>query len=240
MRRSKRYKKLIASYDKGKRYDPKEAISLIKKMASAKFDETVEVAIRLGVDPRKSDQMVRGSILFPHGIGKEKKVLVFAEGEALYEAEEAGADWVGGQEFIEKIEKGWLECDAIVAIPEMMPKIGKLGKILGPRGLMPTPKSGTVTKEVGKAVKEIKQGKVDFKVDQGGIIHIPIGKASFEESKLYENLIELLNKVWSLKPPSAKGQYLKSISISTTMGPGIKIDPNYVRREIIAGGVKWG
>lgn len=235
MKRSNRYKKITESYSKGERYGIEEAVSKIKEMASANFDETVEVAFKLGVDPKKADQMIRGTILLPHGTGKERKVLAFAEGEAQVEAEEAGADWVGGQDFVEKIEKGWLECDAIVAVPEMMPKIGKLGKILGPRGLMPTPKNGTVTKDIGQAVKEIKQGKVNFKVDQGGNLHVPIGKASFEEKQIFENFVELLSKIWSLKPSSAGGQYLKGVALSTTMGPGVKIDPNFARKEVIAG-----
>jgi large subunit ribosomal protein L1 len=235
MKRSKRYKKLDASYSKEKKCGVKEAFSKIKEMASAKFDETVEVAVKLGVDPKKADQMIRGTILLPHGTGKAKKVLAFVEGELQVEAEKAGADWVGGQEYVEKIGKGWLECDAIVAVPEMMPKIGKLGKILGPRGLMPTPKTGTVTKDIGQAVKEIKKGKVNFKVDQGGNLHVPIGKASFEEKKLYENFVELIDKIMSLKPSSAGGQYLKGIALSTTMGPGIRIDINFLRKEVIAG-----
>jgi len=235
MKRSKRYNKLSASYSKEKELEVKEAVNKIKEMASAKFDETVEVAVKLGVDPKKADQMIRGSILLPHGSGKDKKVLAFVEGELQIEAEKAGADWVGGQEFVDKIEKGWLECDAIVAVPEMMPKIGKLGKILGPRGLMPTPKNGTVTKDIGQAVKEIKQGKVSFKVDQGGNLQVPIGKASFEENNLYENFVELVRKIWSLKPASAGGQYLKGITLSSTMGLGLKIDTNYVRKEIILG-----
>lgn len=235
MKRSKRYKKLDDSYSKETKYNIKEAVSKIKEMASAKFDETVEVAVKLGVDPKKADQMVRGTIMLPHGTGKEKKVLAFVEGELQVDAEKAGADWVGGQDFVEKIEKGWLECDAIVAVPEMMPKIGKLGKVLGPRGLMPTPKNGTVTKDIGQAVKEIKQGKVNFKVDQGGNLHIPIGKASFDEKQILENFVELLDKIWSLKPSSAGGQYLKGIAISTTMGPGVKIDTNFVRKEVISG-----
>jgi large subunit ribosomal protein L1 len=226
MKRSKRYKEVSVSRSGEEKSGVKEAITKIKKMASAKFDETVEVAVKLGVDPKKADQMVRGTILLPHGTGKEKKVLAFAEGEQQVEAEKAGADWVGGQEFVEKIEKGWLECDAIVAVPEMMPKIGKLGKILGPRGLMPTPKTGTVTKNIGQAVQEIKKGKVNFKVDQGGNLHVPIGKSSFEENKLYENFNELIEKIWSAKPSSAGGQYLKGIAISTTMGPSVKIDTN--------------
>ncbi len=226
MKRSKRYKEISASRSREEKSEIKEAITKIKKMASAKFDETVEVAVKLNVDPKKADQMVRGTILLPHGTGKEKKVLAFAEGEQQVEAEEAGADWVGGQDFVEKIEKGWLECDAIVAVSEMMPKIGKLGKILGPRGLMPTPKTGTVTKNIGQAVQEIKKGKVNFKVDQGGNLHVPIGKASFEDNKLYENFKELIDKIWSVKPSSAGGQYLKGVAISTTMGPSVKIDTN--------------
>jgi large subunit ribosomal protein L1 len=235
MKRSKRYKKVDDSYSKETKYSIKEAVSKIKEMASAKFDETVEVAVKLGVDPKKADQMVRGTIMLPHGTGKEKKVLAFVEGELQVEAEKAGADWVGGQDFVEKIEKGWLECDAIVAVPEMMPKIGKLGKVLGPRGLMPTPKNGTVTKDIAQAVKEIKQGKVNFKVDQGGNLHIPIGKASFDEKQIFENFVELLDKILSLKPSSAGGQYLKGIAISTTMGPGVKIDTNIIRKEVISG-----
>jgi large subunit ribosomal protein L1 len=235
MKRSKRFRKLSDSYSKEEKCGIKEAVKKIKEMASAKFDETVEMAVKLGVDPKKADQMIRGTILLPHGTGKEKKVLAFVEGELQVEAEKAGADWVGGQELVEKIEKGWLECDAIVAIPEMMPKIGKLGKILGPRGLMPTPKNGTVTRDIGQAIKEIKQGKVNFKVDQGGNLHIPIGKASFEEKQIFENIVELLSKIWSLKPSSAGGQYLKGVVLSTTMGPGVKIDTNFVRKEMIAG-----
>jgi large subunit ribosomal protein L1 len=235
MHRSKRYKKLSDSCSKENKCGLKEAVSRIKEMASAKFDETVEVALKLGVDPKKADQMVRGTIMLPHGTGKEKRVLAFAEGEAQVAAEKAGADWVGGQEFVEKIEKGWLECDAIVAVPEMMPKIGKLGKVLGPRGLMPTPKTGTVTKDIGQAVKEIKQGKVNFKVDQSGNLHVPVGKASFDEKQIFENIVELLEKVWNLKPASAGGQYLKGIALSTTMGPGIRVDINLVRKEMIAG-----
>jgi len=226
MKRSKRYKKINSSRSREERFEIREAIAKIKEMASAKFDETVEVAVKLGVDPKKTDQMVRGTILLPHGTGKEKKVLAFAEGEQQVEAEEAGADWVGGQDFVEKIEKGWLECDAIVAVPEMMPKIGKLGKILGPRGLMPTPKTGTVAKNIAQAIKEIKKGKVNFKVDQGGNVHVPIGKVSFEESKLCENFNELIDKIWSSKPSSTGGQYLKGVAISTTMGPSVKIDTN--------------
>ena len=235
MKGSKRYQKLSSSYSKETIFEVKESLNKIKELASAKFDETVEAAIKLAVDPKKADQMIRGSILLPHGSGKEKKVLAFAEGESQVEAEKAGADWVGSQDFVEKIEKGWLECDAIVAVPEMMPKIGKLGKVLGPRGLMPTPKNGTVTKDIGQAVKEIKQGKVNFKVDQGGNVQVPIGKASFNETDLYDNFVELVKKVWSLKPSSVGGQYLKGITLSSTMGPGLKLDINHIKKDIILG-----
>lgn len=235
MNRSKRYQNLSSSYSKETLFKVKDSLNKIKEMASAKFDEAVEAAIKLDVDPKKADQMIRGSILLPHGSGKAKKVLAFAEGESQVKAEEAGADWVGSQDFVDKIEKGWLECDAIVAVPEMMPKIGKLGKVLGPRGLMPTPKNGTVTKDIGQAVKEIKQGKVNFKVDQGGNVQVPIGKASFKENDLYENFVDLIKKIWSLKPSSVGGQYLKGITLSSTMGPGLKIDINHVKKDIIVG-----
>jgi large subunit ribosomal protein L1 len=235
MKRSKRFEKLSSSYNKETLFNVKESLNKIKEMASAKFDETVEASIKLAVDPKKADQMIRGAILLPHGSGKEKKVLAFAEGESQVEAERAGADWVGSQDFVEKIEKGWLECDAIVAVPEMMPKIGKLGKVLGPRGLMPTPKNGTVTKDIGQAVKEIKQGKVNFKVDQGGNVQVPIGRVSFEENALYENFVDLVKKIWNLKPSSVGGQYLKGITLSSTMSPGLKIDINQVKKDIILG-----
>lgn len=233
MKRSKRYRELLNTYDKREKSSVREAIQRVSNLSSAKFDETVELAVELGVDPRKSDQMIRGSVVLPNGSGQEKKVLVFAEGESQVEAEDAGADWVGGDEFVLKIENGWLECDAIVAIPEMMPKIGKLGKILGPRGLMPTPKNKTVTRDIATAVKEIKMGKVDFKVDRGGNLNLPIGKASFKEDELYENFMEVIKVIWSIRPPSASGAYLKGITLSTTMGPGIKVDVNQVRNELI-------
>jgi len=233
MKRTKRYKELQNSYDKSIKYPVREAIHQVLALASAKFDETIELAVELGVDPRKSDQMVRGSVVLPEGSGKEKKVLVFAEGELQVEAESAGADWVGGDEFIEKIEGGWLDCDAIIALPEMMPKIGKLGRILGPRGLMPTPKNGTVTRDIGEAVREVKKGKINFKVDRGGNLHLPIGKASFEEDKLYENFLEVIRAIWSQRPPSASGAYIHGITLSPTMSPGVKVDVNQVRNEII-------
>jgi len=233
MKRSKKYKELLSKYDKTKKFSLKEAIGHLINLKSAKFDETVELAVELGVDSRKSEQMIRGSVVLPHGSGREKKVLVFAEGETQVEAEEVGADWVGSEEFIKKIENGWLECDAIVATPEIMPKIGKLGKILGPRGLMPTPKNKTVTRDIAQAVKEIKKGKIDFKIDKGGNIHLPLGKASFKEDELYENFMEVIKIIWNLRPASASGAYFKGITISTTMGPGVKVDVNQVRNELI-------
>ncbi|MCK4421160.1 50S ribosomal protein L1 [candidate division WOR-3 bacterium] len=233
MKRSRRYEGLRNQFDKSNRYPIEEAIKEVRKLATAKFDETIELSVNLGVDPRKSDQMVRGSVVLPKGSGKERKVLVFAEGELQVKAEEAGADWVGGEEFVKKIEDGWLECDAVVSVPEMMPKIGKLGRILGPRGLMPTPKDGTVTRDIGAAVEEIKKGKINFKVDKSGNLHIPIGKASFKEEDLYENFSEAIRKIWSLRPPSASGVYIYSIILSSTMGPGVKVDTQQVRNEII-------
>lgn len=233
MKRSKKYKELLSKYDKTKKFSIREAISHLSNLKSAKFDETVDLAVELGVDSRKSEQMIRGSVVLPHGSGKEKKILVFAEGETQVEAEEAGADWVGSEEFIQKIEDGWLECDSIVATPEIMPKIGKLGKILGPRGLMPTPKNRTVTRDIAQIVKEIKRGKIDFKIDRGGNIHLPLGKVSFKEDELYENFMEVIKIIWSLKPLSATGIYLKGITLSATMGPGVKVDVNQVRNELI-------
>lgn len=233
MKRSNRYQKLRDSYNKENTFELEEASSKVLELATANFDETIEIAIELGVDPRKSDQMVRGSVVLPNGSGREMKVLAFAEGELQIEAEEAGADWAGSDEYVEKIEDGWLECDAIVAAPEMMPKIGKLGRILGPRGLMPTPKNGTVTRDIGEAVKEIKRGKLSFKVDKNGNLHIPVGKASFDSEAIRENILEVIRKVWSLKPLSASGAYIKGITLSPTMGPGVKIDVNQIRNDII-------
>lgn len=215
-------KKLV---DRGRLYEPNEAISLVKKTATAKFDETVEVALRLGVDPRHADQQVRGSVVLPHGTGKTRRVLVFAKGDKAREAEEAGADIVGAEELVEKIQDGWLEFDVAIATPDMMGVVGKLGRILGPRGLMPNPKAGTVTMDVARAVKEVKAGKIEFRVDKAGIIHAPIGKVSFDEEKLRENFQALVEAVVKAKPPAAKGQYIKSISLSCTMGPGIKVNP---------------
>jgi large subunit ribosomal protein L1 len=206
-------------------YPLPEAVATVTKSAFAKFDETVEVAMRLGVDPKHADQMVRGTVVLPHGLGgKAKKVLVIASGERLKEAQDAGADHVGGDDMVQKIQEGWLDFDAVVATPEMMKSVGRLGKVLGPRGLMPNPKTGTVTLDVGKAVREIKAGKVEFRVDKTAIIHAPVGKVSFGPDRLFENAKALIDSVLKAKPAAAKGRYVKSISLSSTMGPGVRID----------------
>jgi len=211
--------------DPGNRYTLKDAVELVVKTARAKFDETVDVAIRLGVNPQHADQMVRGSVVLPNGLGRSVRVLVFAKGEKEKEALEAGADVVGSDDIIEKIKGGWLEFDRVIATPDMMGNVGKLGKILGPRGLMPNPKVGTVTFDVAKAVNELKAGKVEFRVEKAGIVHSPVGKVSFGAEKLSENLTALVEAIIKLKPSSSKGTYLKSISLATTMGPGVKVDP---------------
>ena len=215
--------------ESGKRYALREAVDLVLSTTRAKFDETVDAAIRLGVNPRHADQMVRGSVVLPNGLGKTLKVLVFAKGDKEKEALDAGADFTGSDDLIEKIKGGWLEFDRVIATPDMMGSVGKLGKILGPRGLMPNPKVGTVTFNVGNAVKEAKAGKVEFRVEKAGIVHSPVGKASFGTDKLYENILALLETIIKLKPASSKGTYLRSISLSTTMGPGVKADPLDVR-----------
>lgn len=219
----KKYRNIAEKLEK-RPYPLEEAIRLVKECAYAKFDETVEIAMRLGVDPRHADQMVRGTVVLPHGVGKEVRVLVFASGEKVKEAEEAGADHVGGEELAKKIEEGWLDFDAVVATPDMMKVVGRLGRILGPRGLMPNPKTGTVTFEVGKAVNEIKAGKVEFRVDKAGIIHAPAGKVSFSEEQLKANASALISAVLKARPAAAKGKYVKSITLSSTMGPGIRVD----------------
>lgn len=223
-KRGKRYKNLESKIDKKKEYSLEDAIALSKSLASAKFDETVVMAVRLGVKPQQADQMVRGSVVMPKGIGKKTKILVFAKGEKEKEALEAGADFVGAENMIEKITGGWMEFDRIVATPDMMGAVGKLGKVLGPRGLMPNPKSGTVTFELARAIKEIQAGKVEFKTEKAGIVHVPIGKASFKPEDLIENARVILETIVRMKPASAKGHYLKSITVSTTMGPGVKAD----------------
>jgi large subunit ribosomal protein L1 len=226
MKRSKRYQKFSALYQKSQEYSLEEALNIIKASATAKFDETVETVIKLGVDPRKSEQAVRGSVSLPNGTGKVVRVLVLCKPVKEDEARAAGADMVGLDDYIEKIKTGWAEMDVVVATPDVMAQVGKLGKILGPRGLMPNPKVGTVTMEVGSAVRELKGGRVSFKVDKNGIVHLGIGKASFEISKLKENFEALIRIIMKQKPPTAKGQYLKGIFLSTTMGPGIKLDRN--------------
>jgi large subunit ribosomal protein L1 len=202
-----------------------DAVSRVKKSAYAKFDETVELAMRLGVNPKHADQMVRGTVVLPHGLGVSRKVLVIASGEKLKEAQDAGADLVGGEDMVDQIQKGFMDFDAVVATPDMMRSVGKLGKVLGPRGLMPNPKTGTVTFEIARAVKEIKAGKVEFRVDKTAIVHAPVGKVSFSEERLLENLRTLVDTILKAKPPSAKGKYVKSMALSSTMGPGVRIDP---------------
>ncbi len=205
-------------------YTLAEAMPLVKKAAFAKFDETVEVAMRLGVDPKHADQMVRGTVVLPHGLGKSVRVVVIASGDQVREGREAGADESGGEDIVQKIQGGWMEFDAVIATPDMMKSVGRLGKILGPRGLMPNPKTGTVTMDVAKAVREVKAGKVEFRVDKTGIVHCPVGKVSFDVEKLAENAHALISSVIKAKPATAKGRYIKSIVVSSTMGPGVPID----------------
>ena len=224
----KNYIKAAAERDSGKLYKLGEAISLVQKIAYAKFDETVEISMKLGVDPRHADQMVRGTVVLPNGLGKSKRVVVIASGEKVKEAQEAGAEEVGGEDIVERIAGGWMDFDAVVATPDLMRSVGKLGKILGPRGLMPNPKTGTVTFDVARAVNEIKAGKVEFRVDKTGIIHAPCGKVKFDEKSLTENARALIDAVIRAKPVSSKGKYVKSISISSTMGPGIWVDETSV------------
>ena len=226
MKRSKNYRKNSELVDRTRLYSPLQAANLAKETGStSKMDPTVEVAMRLGVDPRKADQMVRGTVNLPHGTGKTARVIVFATGDKAAEAENAGADVVGAEDLIERIQGGWLEFDAVVATPEMMATVGKLGRVLGPRGLMPNPKSGTVTDDVGKVVRDIKGGMVEYRTDKHGNLHLIIGKKSFAPEDLAENYVAVLDEVQRAKPASSKGRYLKAIAISTTMGPGIRIDP---------------
>ncbi len=231
-KKGKKYQQALAKIDRTKRYSFEEAVKLALENAYAKFDETVDVAVVLGVDPRHADQMVRGSVVLPHGTGKSARVVVFAKGDKAKEAQEAGADFVGAEDLIQKIQEGWLDFDKAVATPDMMPLVGRIGKILGPRGLMPSAKTGTVTFDVARAVKEIKAGKVDFKVDRAGVVHVPVGKVSFGEKKILENLAAFFDALLRAKPSAAKGQYIKSVTLSTTMGPGIKVDPAEVRNLV--------
>ena len=217
--------------DKNRRYELKEAVSLVKELAFADFDESVDLAVRLGVDPKHADQMVRGAVVLPHGTGKTNRVLVFAKGEKVSEAEEAGADFVGADDMVAKINEGWLDFDTVIATPDMMGQVGRLGRVLGPRGLMPNPKVGTVTFDVSKAVREAKAGKVEFRVEKAGIVHAQVGKKSFGETELAGNVKSLVGALVKAKPPAAKGTYLRSITLSSTMGPGIKVDPGTIEVE---------
>lgn len=228
-KRGKSYLNVKKDVEPGKRYSLKEAMELVVASARTKFDETVDAAIRLGVNPQHADQMVRGSVVLPNGLGKSVRVLVFAKGEKEKEATDAGADMIGSDEIVEKIKGGWFEFDRVIATPDMMGTVGKLGKVLGPRGLMPNPKVGTVTFDVSKAVQELKAGKVEFRVEKAGIVHTAVGKASFGADKLVENVTALIETILKLKPASSKGTYVRSISLSTTMGPGVKVDPFDIR-----------
>ena len=228
-KRGKKYVAAATKTDPNRGCDLSEGLQSVVDMSYAGFDESVDIAVRLGVDPRHADQMVRGSVMLPNGTGKDVRVLVFAKGEKEKEANEAGADFIGNDDLLEKIKGGWLDFDKAVATPDMMGSVGRIGKILGPRGLMPNAKTGTVTFDVARAVKDLKAGKIDFRVERAGIVHAPVGKVSFGVDKLLENLAAFMETIIRLKPASSKGTYLKSISLSTTMGPGIKIDPAYVK-----------
>jgi large subunit ribosomal protein L1 len=228
-RKGKKFRESAQKVDRLKRYGFEEAIELALNCAYGKFDETLDFSVRLGVDPRHADQMVRGTVVLPNGVGKEVRVAVFAKGEKEKEALEAGADYAGSDELVDKIQKGWLDFDKTIATPDMMGAVGKLGRVLGPRGMMPNAKLGTVTFDVARAVKEIKAGKIDFKVEKAGIVHVPMGKVSFGVKSLRENISAFMDTILRLKPSASKGTYLRSIAISTTMGPGIKVDTAYVK-----------
>jgi large subunit ribosomal protein L1 len=221
----KNYQEAVKAFDRDALYEPAEALAVVKKVAKAKFDETVEVAFKLGIDTRHADQQIRGALVLPNGTGKTRSVLVFAKGEKAKEAEAAGADFVGAEDMIAKIEQGWFGFDVVVATPDMMGMVGKLGRVLGPKGLMPNPKTGTVTFDVARAVKEIKAGKIEYRADKAGIIHAPIGKVSFSEQQLIENYRVLAETLVKAKPAAAKGQYIRSVTVSSTMGPGVRINP---------------
>jgi large subunit ribosomal protein L1 len=229
MKYSKRFTAALSKLDKKKLYSIEEAVAVVKETATAKFSESVDIAVRLGVDPKKADQAIRGTVALPHGIGKQVRVLVMAKPPKDAEAKAAGADYAGLQEYVEKIQGGWADIDVIIAAPDVMVEVGKLGKILGPRGLMPNPKSGTVTADVATAVKEVKAGKIEFRVDKAGVVHATVGKAQFEKEKLVENVKAFLATIARLKPATAKGQYVKSIALSSTMGPGVHIDRGVVQ-----------
>jgi large subunit ribosomal protein L1 len=231
MKTGKKRAAALQKPDKSRRYALSEAVALLKEIAFANFDESVDVAVRLGVDPKHADQMVRGAVVLPHGTGKTNRVLVFAKGEKVSDAEAAGADFVGGDDLVAKINEGWLDFDTVIATPDMMGQVGRLGRVLGPRGLMPNPKVGTVTFDVSKAVREAKAGKVEFRVEKAGIVHAQVGKRSFGEPELAGNVKSLVGALVKAKPPAAKGTYLRSITLSSTMGPGIKVDPGTIEVE---------
>ncbi len=224
MKTGKKYAEFRKKIDSREAYELDDAVKMVKENAFAKFDETVELAIRLGVDPKKADQMVRGTVVLPHGTGKKVRVLVLTKGEKVVEAQEAGADYVGLEDLVEKIQGGWFDFDVAVASPDVMGMVGKIGKILGPRGLMPNPKSGTVTMDIGKAVSDIKKGKISYRVDKVGNVHVGVGKVSFNENQIKDNVLAFMDAILRAKPPSAKGQYLKNIALSSTMGVGIKLN----------------
>ncbi len=232
MKHSKKYKQVKEKLSESADYSLREALELIKNSAFAKFDETVEAAVKLGVDPRHADQMVRGTVVLPHGLGRQVKVLVFAMGEKEKEAQEAGADYVGLGDLIEKITGGWYGFDVAIATPDVMAKVGRMGRLLGPRGLMPNPKTGTVTFDVARTIKEFKAGKIEFRVDKAGILHVPIGKVSFTVDKLLENAVTFLDAVMRNKPSAAKGQYIRGVSLSSTIGPGVKADLTDIRKAL--------
>jgi large subunit ribosomal protein L1 len=227
----KKYDNAVKAYDRDAQFTPVEALALVKKLASAKFDETVELAVRLGVDPRKADQMVRGTVALPSGTGKDVRIAVFAAGEAADAARAAGAEFVGADDLYAEVEKGMMDFDIAIATPDMMPLVGRLGRVLGPRGLMPNPKTGTVTQDVARAVSEFKGGKVEYRTDRYGNVHVPIGKASFEPDALENNFRAVIDELQRAKPAAAKGRYMKKISVSSTMGPGVKVDTNRLRPE---------
>lgn len=232
MKHSKRYKEAAEKVDKNKEYTLEEAVQKLKEVANARFNESIELHVCLGVDPRRTDQMIRGTVLLPHGTGKEVRVLVLAKGGKDNEAKEAGADFAGSDELIEKISGGWFDYDVVIATPDMMSQVGKLGKLLGPRGLMPNPKSGTVTFEVAEAVKQVKAGKIDFRVDRYGIVHAAIGRVSFKENQIIENIKSFMDTLVRLRPPAAKGQYVKKVTIASTMGPGIALNRSVLLADL--------
>jgi large subunit ribosomal protein L1 len=232
MKPGKRRKAAVEAIDRSRRYTLDEACNMVKALSFAKFDESVDVAVRLGVNPKHADQMVRGAVVLPHGTGKVSRVLVFAKGEKAEEATAAGADFVGADDMVAKITEGWLEFDTVIATPDMMGQVGRLGRVLGPRGLMPNPKVGTVTFDVGKAVRDAKAGKVEFRVEKAGIVHARVGKRSFEDAQLADNIRSLVSALARLKPAAAKGTYFKSVTLSTTMGPGLRVDPQSIQVEV--------